>query len=56
MKYVLAFVPSVALIIYHDAWGSVECPVLLCLSALACAIIKTKSNEQGKKKGTGEGN
>ena len=52
MKYILSFAPSVALITYHDAWGSIECPVLLCISALVCVIIKTKRDEQAKKKRT----
>ena len=50
MKYILAFVPSVALIAYHNAWGSVECPILLCISALVCIIIKSKRDEQSEKK------
>lgn len=54
MKYILTMAPFVALIIYHDAWGSIECPLLLSIGVLACIIIKTKSNEQSKKEGTGK--
>ena len=55
MKYILAVSPSVALIAYHNAWSSVECPLLLSISALVCIILKSRINEQSKKKGTGEG-
>lgn len=50
MKYLLTFCPFVGLIAYHNAWQSIECPLLLSLAVLACIMIKTKKNEQGKKK------
>ena len=49
MKYFLAIAPFVALIAYHDAWGSVECPFLLGFSALLCVIIKVNDNERNKR-------
>jgi hypothetical protein len=52
MKYLLPISVALALIAYHGAWGSVECPLLLSIAALVCATIKTKENEQGKKKRT----
>lgn len=49
VKYILTFVPFVALIAVHDAWRSFECPLLLSVAVLVCIIIKNKSNEQSKK-------
>jgi len=49
MKYLLTFVPFLALIAVHDAWRSFECPLLLNVAVLVCIIIKNKSNEQSKK-------
>ena len=50
MKYLLTFLPFVALVAYHNAWQSFECPLLFSVAVLACIIIKGKSNEQDKKK------
>lgn len=50
MKYLLTIAVALGLIAYHGAWGSVECPLLLSIAALVCVTIKTKSNEQRKKK------
>lgn len=50
MKYLLTICLAVGLIAYHDAWGSVECPLLLSIAALVCVIIKSNSNEQREKK------
>ena len=52
MKYLLTFAVALAVIAYHGAWGSVECPLLLSIAVLVCVIIKSKSNERKKKKGT----
>lgn len=52
MKYLLPIAVALAIIAYHGAWGSVECPLLLSVAALVCVIIKSNSNEQRKKKGT----
>lgn len=51
-KFILTYVTAGVLITYHGAWRSIECPLLLAFATLVCIIIKTKSNEQGKKKGT----
>lgn len=51
MKYIAIMAVPVALIAYHDAWGSIECPLLLCLGALVCVIIKSKRDERKKKEG-----
>ena len=48
VKYILTFVPFVALIAVHGAWHSFECPLLLSVAVLVCIIIKNKSNEQSK--------
>ena len=50
MKYLPPIAVALAVIAYHGAWGSVECPLLLSIAALVCVIIKSKSNEQRKKK------
>lgn len=50
MKYLLPIAVALALIAYHGAWGSVECPLLLSIAALVCATIKTKENERKEKK------
>lgn len=50
MKYIITIAVALAVIAYHGAWGSVECPFLLSMSALVCVIIKSKSDEQRKKK------
>lgn len=55
MKYILTLAPIIGLIAWHDAWQSIECPLLLSAGLLVCLTIKSKSNEQRKKKGTGEG-
>lgn len=55
MKYILTFVPIIGIIAWHDAWQSIECPLLLAVGLLVCLTIKTKSNEQREKKGTGAG-
>lgn len=56
MKYILAMSPFVGIVAWHHAWQSIECPLLIAVGLLVCLTIKSKSNEQGKKKGTGEGN
>lgn len=48
--FILIYIAAGALISYHGAWRSIECPLLLALATLICIIIKSKSNEQGKKK------
>lgn len=55
MKYILATLPFVGIICVHHAWNSIECPILLSFAVLVCLIIKNQSNEQGKKKGTDQG-
>lgn len=50
MKYIIATLPFIGLIWMHDAWRSFECPLMLSIATLICFIIKSKSNEQGKKK------
>lgn len=50
MKYIIAIGVPVALVACHNAWSSVECPLLLSLGALVCVILKVRSNEQRKKK------
>ena len=50
MKYLPPIAVALAVIAYHGAWGSVECPLLLSIAALVCVIIKTKENERKKKK------
>lgn len=50
MKYLLPIAVALAVIAYHGAWGSVECPLLLSVAALVCVTIKTKENERKKKK------
>ena len=50
MKYLLTIAVALGLIAYHGARGSVECPLLLSIAALVCIIIKTKKDEQRKKK------
>ena len=50
MKYLLPIAVALAVIAYHGAWGSVECPLLLSIAALVCVTIKTKENERKKKK------
>ena len=52
MKYIIAVAPFLGLIAIHNAWRSFECPLLLSVAVLVCIIIKDKSNEQAKKKGT----
>lgn len=50
MKYVIVIAVSFGLIAWHDAWGSIECPLLISLGALICVMLKVKSDEQRKKK------
>lgn len=51
MRYLLTFMPFLAIIAVHGAWRSFECPLLLSVAVLVCIIIKNKqSNEQGEKK------
>lgn len=50
VKYLLTFLPFLALIAAHDAWRSFECPLLVSVAVLVCIMIKCKSNEQSKKK------
>lgn len=50
MRYILTLIPFVGLIALHDAWHSFEFPLLLSVWVLVCIIIKSKSNEQRKKK------
>ena len=50
MKYLLTFAVALAVIAYHGAWGSVECPLLLSIAALVCIILKVRSNEQANRK------
>lgn len=50
MKYILAVLPFIGIIWYHNAWRSFECPLMLSIAVLVCIIIKDKSNEQRKKK------
>lgn len=50
MRYLLVFVPALALIAFHNAWQSIECPLLLGFATLACIIIKSKKDEQRQKK------
>lgn len=54
VRYLVTLVPFVAIIAVHDAWRTIECPVLLSFWVLICFIIKntSKSNEQEKKKGS----
>ena len=52
MRYIFVIVPFVAMIAYHVAWNSIECPLLLSIAALICVTIKVKSDEQRKKKTT----
>jgi len=52
MRYILVMAPFVALIAYHNAWSSIECPLLLSIGALVCVAIKVKRDEQRKKKAT----
>ena len=52
MKYLLTIAVALAVIAYHGAWGSVECPLLLSLAALVCIILKVRNNEQRKEKRT----
>lgn len=53
MKYLIAIGVPVALVACHNAWSSVECPLLLSLGALACIILKVRSNEQANRKNQG---
>ena len=50
MRYLIVFVPALALIALHNGWQSIECPLLLGFSTLACLMIKSKRDEQRKKK------
>lgn len=50
MQYLLTIAVALAVIAYHGAWRSVECPLLLSIAALVCIILKVRSNEQRKKK------
>lgn len=52
MKYIIAVAPFIGLIAIHNAWRSFEFPLLMSVAVLVCIIIKSKSNEQGKKKRT----
>ncbi len=52
MKYLLTISAAVGLIAYHNAWQTIECPLLIIMAVLVCIIIKTKSNEQRQKKGS----
>ena len=54
MKYLLTIAVALAVIAYHGAWGSVECPFLLSMAALVCIILKVRNNEQRKEKGIEE--
>ena len=49
MKYILTAAPFVGIIAWHNAWQSIECPLMLSLAVLVCLIIKTKSNESKEK-------
>ena len=55
MKYILALGVPVALVAYHNAWSSIECPLLIGFGVLICIILKVKSNEQTKKERTDRG-
>lgn len=50
MKYIIAVAPFIGLIAAHNAWRSFEFPLLMSVAVLVCIIIKSKSNEQRKKK------
>jgi len=50
--FILIYVAAGALISYHGAWRSIECPILLSLATLICVIIKSKRDEQAKKERT----
>jgi hypothetical protein len=50
MKYLLTIAVALAVIAYHGAWWSVECPLLLSIAVLVCVIIKSESDEQREKK------
>lgn len=52
MKYLLTISATVGLIAYHNAWQTIECPLLLSIAVLVCIIIKTNKDEQRKKKGS----
>lgn len=56
MKYLLIMAPFVGLIAWHNAWQSIECPLLLSIGILICLTIKAKANEQRKKEGPSERN
>lgn len=50
MQYLLTIAVALAVIAYHGAWGSVECPLLLSIAALVCIILKVRSDEQANRK------
>ena len=47
---IIAVAPFVVLVAIHNAWRSFEFPLLMSVAVLVCIIIKSKSNEQRKKK------
>lgn len=50
MRYLTVYVSALALIALHNAWQSIECPLLLGFATLVCIMIKSKRDEQRKKK------
>lgn len=52
MKYLLTISATVGLIAYHNAWQTIECPLMIIMAVLVCIIIKSNKDEQRKKKRT----
>lgn len=52
MRYIFAVLPFAGIIALHDAWQSIECPLLLAAAGLVCIIIKINKHEQNKKEST----
>lgn len=50
MRRLAVFLSALSLIAIHDAWQSFECPLLLSVATLVCIMIKSKKDEQKKKK------
>jgi hypothetical protein len=50
MDKLAVYASALTLIAYHNAWQSFECPLLLSLATLVCIMIKSKKDEQRKKK------
>ena len=50
IEYIIAVAPFIGLVAIHNAWRSFEFPLLMSVAVLVCIIIKSKSNEQRKKK------